>query len=569
MSVIDWSKNEGENKKQKKTKGERPKGSAPESDKGFIGGYFKPLGWGTEDGQMLYYFYSRSTMSILKYKATALNKNNLLSIAPLDFWLQAFPNRDSSNFDSMAASDYLINFCNMLGFYNTDNIRGRGAWQEKKGVVYHTGNELIFKEKRYKLGVLETEYTYEHRKNLNIPIEQPLTAVEAAGLTKLLQKLNWQTVADSRLLAGWLAIAPICGVLKWRPHLWITGPRGNGKSWVLENIIQEAIGHISVSVQGTAATEPAVRQKLNSDALPVTIDEGEGNDERAAGRMQEIIGLARAASSEKSPAIAKGGKDGKAVDYFVRSCFLFVSINPQLINDSDKRRFCVLELKKLPDQTQFSLVEKYRNQVITENYGQRWAARMLKLAPEIQKSIQLFTSAVSALAEDRALGDQFGALLGGWWHTWNDQVVTPEQALEEAASILDVRGVQDDKEDLTDEQRCLQTILSFETRIEAENYVGTKTVGELVELAYNYQPSVRPSQTEANERLMRLGLRVLNDELLILNTSVFVKKILSNTPWAVSWATILLRLKGASRRGNTRFAAGMSGRCVAISLNIL
>jgi cyclase len=49
--------------------------------------------------------------------------------------------------------------------------------------------------------------------------------------------------------------------------------------------------------------------------------------------MQEVIALARAGSSEKSPAIPKGGKDGKATDYFVRSCFLMVSINPQLIND--------------------------------------------------------------------------------------------------------------------------------------------------------------------------------------------------------------------------------------------
>lgn len=565
---IDWGQKPKQNTK--KPKAERPAASAPETDKkGFIGGYFRPLGWGIEDGQMLYYFYIRSTMSIVKYKAVTINKANLLSIAPLEFWLLSFPNRDNSNYDVTTAADYLINFCNHVGFYNTENIRGRGAWQEKNGVVFHAGQQLIQDKKRYNLGGLDTKYSYVYNKAIDMPIEAPLLPTEAGMIPKMLNKLNWQTKADAILLSGWLALAPISGILKWRPHVWITGPRGNGKSWVLENIINEVIGNIAVSVQGTAATEPAVRQKLNSDALPVTIDEGEGNDERAAQRMQEIIGLARAASSEKSPAIAKGGKDGKAIDYFVRSCFLFVSINPQLVNDSDKRRFCVLELKKLPDPKQFNELEKLKSKVITDDFGSRFQARMLNLADNIQKSIKLFTHAVSLITEDRAVGDQFGALMGGWWHTLHDDSVTPEIALEEAATILDMRKYEEDKEDLTDEQRCLQQILSQEIRIEAENYVGTKTVGELVECAHNYQPSVRPSQAEANERLMRLGIRVIGDDLLILNTSVFVKKVLSGTPWQISWNTILLRLKGASRRSNTRFAAGMSGRCVSINLKNL
>lgn len=565
---IDW---EQKPKTQtKKPKAERPAASAPETDKkGFIGGYFRPLGWSCEDGQMLYYFYLRSTMSIVKYKTSALNKANLLSIAPLEFWLISFPNRDSSNYDVTTAMDYLINFCNQVGYYDTENIRGRGAWQEKSGVVFHAGQQLISDKKRYNLGGLDTKFTYVYNKAIDMPIEDPLSMGESAMVAKLLMKLNWQTRADAILLAGWLALAPISGILKWRPHIWITGPRGNGKSWVLENIVNEVIGNIAVSVQGTAATEPAVRQKLNSDALPVTIDEGEGNDERAAQRMQEIIGLARAASSEKSPAIAKGGKDGKAIDYFVRSCFLFVSINPQLVNDSDKRRFCVLELKKLADANQFNELEKLRNKAIFENFGARFQARIINLAENIQKSIKIFTHAVAKLIEDRAIGDQFGALLGGWWHIWNDDIVKPEIALEEAAAILDFRNVQEDKEDLTDEQRCLQQILSQEIRIEAENYIGTKTVGELVECAFNYQPNSKPSQAEANERLMRLGIRVLNDDLLILNNSVFVKKVLTGTPWQISWNTILLRLKGASRRSNTRFAAGMSGRCVSINLKNL
>ena len=85
--IIDWSKSDQKPKQTKKSKGERAQSVTPETNKkGFIGGYFRPLGWSADDGSMMYYFYISTTMSIVKYKASALNKNNLLSIAPLEFW---------------------------------------------------------------------------------------------------------------------------------------------------------------------------------------------------------------------------------------------------------------------------------------------------------------------------------------------------------------------------------------------------------------------------------------------------------------------------------------------------
>jgi putative DNA primase/helicase len=375
------------------------------------------------------------------------------------------------------------------------------------------------------------------------------------------------------MLAGWLAISTICGALSWRPHCWITGPRGNGKTYVLEQIIHQVLGEFSINAQGTAATEAAIRQKLNSDAMPVTIDESEGNDENAARRMQEVIALARAGSSEKSPAIPKGGKDGKATDYFIRSCFLFVSINPQLVNDSDKRRFTVFELAKHQDAEKFNILNKKKKEVINKDFGVRFIARMVNLVPNILQSIAIFTEVITEAVGDRATGDQFGALLGGWWHTWNDDVVTFEQACEESIELLKMKGLLNQISDLTDEERCLQTILQNETRIEGD-FIGTVTVGELVEYASEYDPQAKIKQNAANERLMRLGLKVVQDNkekyLLILNTSTWVKMILSRTPWAISYSTVLLRHKGAEKKGTTRFAAGLIGRCVQINLkNVL
>jgi len=138
---------------------------------------------------------------------------------------------------------------------------------------------------------------------------------------------------------------------------------------------------------------------------------------------------------------------------------------------------------------------------------------------------------------------------------------------------LDAKGILEDKEDLTDEQRCLQTILQHETRIEGD-FIGTVTVGELVEYASEYEPQAKIKQSAADERLQRLGLRVIEEQkekyLLILNTSVFVKQVLSRTPWAVSYSTVLTRHPGAEKRKTTRFSSGLIGRCVQINLkNVL
>jgi putative DNA primase/helicase len=570
LPSINWESDQEEppKKRAKKQKAQPAPGNTPTVDqRGFVGGYFKPLGWDSESRFQRFYFYSKLSNAILAFSTSKFTKQHVVQLAPIEFW-------QNESFDkSEYIADYLITMCNAVGYFDLQSIRGRGAWKESDRIIFHTGMQLLSEKIRYNLGSIDTEFTYEMRKNIRIPIENSMDKLECAKLTRLLSRLNWNTEADGKLLAGWLAIAPVCGALSWRPHCWITGPRGNGKTYVLEQIVHPVLSDFCINAQGTAATEAAIRQKLNSDAMPVTIDESEGNDENAARRMQEVIALARAGSSEKSPAIPKGGKDGKATDYFVRSCFLMVSINPQLVNDSDKRRFTIFELAKHSNQDKFKELNKIKKETITGDFGLRFTARMVNLLPNMLRSIYIFTEAISELVGDRAIADQFGALLGGWWHTWNDDVVEPETALNEAAAILDAKGILEDKEDLTDEQRCLQTILQHETRIEGD-FIGTVTVGELVEYASEYEPQAKIKQSAADERLQRLGLRVIEEQkekyLLILNTSVFVKQVLSRTPWAVSYSTVLTRHTGAGKRNTTRFSSGLIGRCVQINLkNIL
>lgn len=568
--LINFDATEKTTPKRKAKAAQAPTGSVGLDKSGYVQGYFMPLGWDTEDKALNYYFFVSSVKSIIKLSASKMSRQNLLQLAPLEFWSDNFIG--SQSFNILAAVDFLVMICNAAGYFSPDKIRGRGAWMDKGKPVFHAGTQLFIDGERHHLGKSDTEYIYEMRSPVRIPIENPMQAEEASRITKMLMKLNFGTIADARLVAGFLAIAPLCGVLRWRPHLWITGTRGSGKTWLIDDVICVMTRGISATFQGNTS-EMGVIQKLNNDAFVVVYDEAEGNDEKGAKQRQEVISAARAASSANGAPLVKGSREGHAVERYVRSCFVFSSINPQIIHDSDKRRFCILEFAKLKDNTMFERIESARAEMLATDYPERFQARSIRMIPQILKSIETFVTAITAVCGNKATGDQIGTLLGGWWHTLHDEPVTLEKAKEEAEAILQILGILSGGLEATDEQRCLQAILSYEQLVEGENMRRVHTIGELVEIASTLptgQGGIR--RDEANDRLGRLGLKVVQVEgveyLAILNNSIFVKTVLQKTApeWAVSFVNVLSRLKGAKKLNNMRFSPGVSGRSIGIPI---
>src|SRR3546814_5949145 len=94
--------------------------------------------------------------------------------------------------------------------------------------------------------------------------DSPLSDEEASRIIDICCRLRWEKPYGGWLLAGWIAIAVICGALNWRPHVWLTGSSGSGKSWLLDNVIRPLIGAIAVYCQSNS-TEAGIRQTLATD----------------------------------------------------------------------------------------------------------------------------------------------------------------------------------------------------------------------------------------------------------------------------------------------------------------
>jgi putative DNA primase/helicase len=408
---------------------------------------------------------------------------------------------------------------------------------------------------------------------------EPLTDHQGAELIDIASRFHWEVPASGLLLAGWIALAPICGALQWRPHVWLTASAGSGKSAILDRLIGPLIESLALFPEGNT-TEAYIRQQLRADAVPVVFDEAESNEKADRQRIQNILSLARVSSSSGRGVIGKGGADGTAQTFTIRSMFLLCSISTALKQGADQSRFAQLTLRNpsfLPKAERiahWSALDADITSHCTAEHGQRMMLRMVQQIPIIRDSVAVFRRAAAERFDSQRQGDQYGTLLAGAWSLMNSRPAT----IADAYQLIDSNNWDAYKEQSdADEERCLQHILQHPMRIELERMevVGgkvfnrvsatTRTVWELVEAMNGSAESQEILPESAEPHLGRIGIRVSGGRLIIANTALGLQRILADTPWAHSWPTVLARLPGAEKAGKVRFK-GMSNSSRAVSL---
>jgi putative DNA primase/helicase len=547
---------------------DEPEGYYPDQNESYSS-YFNMLGFDkNENGTQSFYFYSNLSKVVLRLTASNMSISNLMTLAPVQYWEREFPSA-KGGVNVTAAGNYLIQLSNQIGSYSEKLVRGRGAWIDEARVVIHSGDALYCNGKRFELGDLDTKYIYERSETLELKSDNPLTTKEANQLMGVINLINWDREISAYLMAGWCVIAPVCGALSWRPHIWLTGSAGTGKSWVFKNIVRALLGKTGLTVQ-SETTEAGLRQSLQHDALPVVFDEAEGEDRKAQDRMQSVLALMRAASSEDGGYIMKGTAGHSARSFRIRSCFAFASIAVQVAQQSDRTRVTVLGLKKASGddaQGRWKELQRRHNEIFVPGFADRLIARTLRILPAILENARTFSNAVAAEIGEQRAGDQIGYMLAGAYSLYSDGVISYDKAIEWIKSKDWTEEKSLDKS--RDEFALLSHFLEQMTTVEASIGKVDRTIGELVQLANGTLQEEAISYMRAEERLKRLGFRVHNKALLISNSSDYVKKCLQNTPWAKNHNKILMRIDGAVAIDSVRYSSGVSTRAVAIPLSVI
>lgn len=508
-----------------------------------------------------YFYLPQEGGQVIELTASQHTELNLLNLASLDWWHANF--QKGSGADWKQAADNLIKQCKKQKIYDPDRIRGRGAWYDRDRVFVHLGDRLIVDGQDYEINdPPETYYFYEHAKHLTGPATTPLSDEVAAEIRNIACRFRWEIPVNAYFLLGWTVLAPVCGALDWRPHIWITGGAGTGKTTILKSFLRPLLGGIYQAATG-GTTEAGLRGTLKSDAIPVVFDEFEQNEQRDKQIMQNVLALARIASSEGGK-IYKGTTGGGANSFEIRSMFCVSSINVALIQKADVDRFCVLALRRdYQTKDEWTAFERAIKETITPERGRELIARTVKNIPTIRKNARTFAKAL-AIRFGQRYGDQHGTLLAGAWSLSPDggPVLTLEQA-NAWLQTMNWEGQQSDPSE-ADEMKCLNFILNALVSVEGQKM----TIREI----FYYARTGRQICNESPDTVLaRYGIKCHEGQLAIANTHSNLQALLKDTPWSGgAHRQSLRRIDGATVSNPIRFGSNMGTlRCTLIPVTLL
>lgn len=525
-------------------------------------GHFAILGYNRDT----YYIFQHGKRQIADITKGDMGEIGLIELAPLNWWEMHFPG-ERSKIDTKAAAEFIIRTAEKRGIYDSSRIRGRGAWTDAGRMIYHHGGYLSVDGQPVDITRIESRYVYELDKALPAPADEPLSSEDGEALLDLAKMFRWSKPGSAALLAGWVALAPVCGALRWRPHIWLTGGAGCGKSTILNDYAHHLLGGLDLYAQGSSS-EAGIRQTLRADARPVLFDESESNEESDARRIQNVLSLIRQASTESEAQTLKGTAGGSSMSFHIRSMFCLASIQVALKQQADVERLTVLALRGKREETDAAdswqrLKDALYNVQRDETLPARLFRRSIDLLPITLKNIGVFTHAAAKHFGNQRDGDQYGTLLAGAWSLISTKVATAEEAAE-MINQYDWSEHRDNAE--SDEgKRALSALMEAHVRIKGGIEV---TVYELICAAFG-EPTdiVDLDQNTANALLQRYGMKVKGDRLLLSNNSDELRKLMSGSTFAADYRGVLLRVDGADRNDNkpSKFN-GVQTKCISLPI---
>lgn len=524
--------------------------------------YFTILGY----DQGTYFVFQHEKLQVLSITKGDLSDIGLIELAPANWWEEHFPSDKGVN--RKAAANWLFRVANSKGIYDPTRVRGRGAWRDAGRHVFHHGGYLTVDGVETGITQIKSKFVYPLSRSMP-ELAAPMTDLEGRQLLKVATMVRWSKPASGPLMAGWVMLAAICGSLRWRPHIWLTGAAGSGKSTILSEYVAALLGAFGVFAQGNS-TEAGIRQKLASDAQPVMIDELESNTEAERRRVESILSLIRQASTESPAETLKGTVGGSAMNFHIRSMFCLASVNTAIEKKADIDRLTKLVVRPPANaaeaEEQWARLSDELHKIKTdETISSRLLARALGMLPVIHENIGVFTSVAAKHFGTQRDGDQFGTLLAGCWCLVNSTVATPDEALK-MINFYDWNEHTEDH-DQDDAQRALSALLGAKLRVGGST--AELSVYELIcETSPHHRAGVLDNMT-AEAVLKRHGIRVdyMTDTLLFGTSVDNLKALVEKMDFVTDLRGQLLRVKGATRVDKTVRFMGSASKCVAVPLS--
>lgn len=515
--------------------------------------YFRCLGWDDEN----HYFMIKKTRTIETIGKQTFTASKLGSIAPLNFYSEISCQSAQGNIQVAKAQDFIQNESLSAGRFNMDKVRGAGVWIDGKHKIVNTGRELFVDGEKIAYDKFPSNYVYVSSEKYFGKIEgTPASAKQGQDLFNLFKVQRWTNPQGLYGALGWSLISNFGGCLNWRPHTFITGKIGSGKSWLLDNLIKPIVGDYAHYGSGSD-TEPGIRRSIMQEPRPVVLDEMKIKTKKDESNIQNILNLIRNSSSDASAKITMASSNGGTINFNVRSPFCLSSDQVPFESEDLTSRILICDLET-PHSTEREKHERTKAKESAEflpvlNNPDIFRIRIFQKLQDILDDIYFLQNDEQALKSEQCSFFNTNRKRANWapllaviYHLTNDGKLSDD--LNAATQWLcdnvwdwtDVQNIS-----YGDEDGIIYTLLETTMRVDMEDV----TVGELL-LNYN---------DDTNRKYLgRMGLKVnKKGELCIATNSERIKDILKSKHYSENYDAQLKRnelcLNGKERSKNVRF----------------
>jgi putative DNA primase/helicase len=519
---------------------------------------FKILGPG--NGYM--YFLHGETGQIYRVKQGTLSNSNLTYLAPLEFWRDEFgyETKRGISISWMDAQDVINRKLNNKPPFDQNKIRGRGIWRDGEKLVIHTGRNLIIGETKIDVRKYSPNgHIYERTNELKLNIDKvEINEFEISNIKECVQKLSISTELEKLFLLGWCVLAPFGGALEWRPHIWITGPAGSGKTAIIQMIILKILGDFVLYAEG-GSTGAGVIQNLKNDSFPVVHDEVDKN-KKTKDELRFELDISRSSSSSKGN-LLKGTADHIGKRFNFNSMFCFSSINHLLEKKSDKSRISLVNLTR-NRQIDWKDFRNEIRQTFNNETCQKIRSRVFYNFPIFQENIKNFCDVCGVYCNDQRIGDQIGTLLAGAFTLYHLKNYTENEINKICEKYI--KDINTDDDNITDELELLLKI--FTTKIQYIGYDSKRedtTLFNLLQRAAGMENNT--PDIIATKELLKYGIKYDKNKIYIAYNYEWIKNILIQTMWYNNYGQVLKRLSFAEQRTEVcHFSSWYHGRAVIL-----
>ncbi|MBP7735990.1 MAG: hypothetical protein KA369_08460 [Spirochaetes bacterium] len=500
-----------------------------------------------------HYFLTRGSQTVKKITHGSFNKIKLLELAPLSWWCMEY--HDKRGFDVDVAIDTTIRDSERVGFFIPSRIRGTGVWMHDDQLIVNNGDYTA--DDQGNPVVPSPKFHYVKSEKRMGEYAGDMATIEQGGqLVKLFLVQGFENSAEAMQLLGWVLIAPFGGVLKWRPHIWITGPAQSGKSFILENIVEPLIRPFYE--KGTGKTSaPGIYRAIRNTACPIILDEmepGRNANKETIQKIEEKLELARNASSDFSSEFTLTSMNGSGLTekFCVRSCFCFASILPYFTGEAIESRVLISRIKNINFTR--SKIEKTQGIMDTGilNDPMIFQRRIFRNLKTIIANIDVCKKILISELKDQRKADNLAPIFSALVSLVADPEKIAKDRIEKFMSefIPDLKKERSHSE--SDEDKLMYEILDHTIMINpGERY----SAAELITKAADISGSISPDHDSA---LQRQGLRIIKIGdtrcLAIASSHSAIKKILSETMYAGNYFEVLKRHDAKRELKTVKFA---------------